>query len=172
MYYLQSLLLNPSPGLMHPGMPRPPGTSGPPPAMDGSPPDMSSLPEEFTSLFKARIEKFRRWQNVFKVISWTAIYCVKFSFLGFFRQLVDRLRPLELYWKGIVVFTGIAYCYCVSEPFFSCREAQASKPISHGDMPDPWIKFLAQLHVGTVRPGHTWSAFRRYRYFSTSRPTP
>lgn len=132
MYYLQNLQLNPSAGFMLPGMPPPPGNAGLPPATDGSPPDLSSLPEELSSSFKARIDKFRRWQNALTILSWTAIFCVKLSFLGFFRQLVDRLRPLERYWRGVLILTAISYCYCVSEPFFSCREAQASKPISHG----------------------------------------
>ena len=68
-------------------------------------------------------------QKALTIMSWITIFSVKFPFLGFFRQLVDRLRPLELYWRGVVVATGVSFCYCVSEPFFSCREAQASKLI-------------------------------------------
>ena len=100
-----------------------------PTARAGGTPNLSTLPEELTSAFMARIDSFRRRQTAVTILSWTAIFGVKYSFLAYFQQLVRRVRRMVLYWRGIVVFTGIAYIYCVSEHFFSCREARASESI-------------------------------------------
>lgn len=130
-YEMLNLLLNPSPVFELPGMSPPRANDGLPSAVNSSSIEISSSPEELSPLVAARIIRFRLWVHAFMVVSWTTIFCVKFSFLGFFRELVDRIRPLELYWKVVVVLTGISYCYCVSETFFSCRGDQAGKSTSH-----------------------------------------
>lgn len=138
MYYLQNRFLNPSPGFtIGPPSGGPPPTAGggppsmsggppssmsagPPTATSGGPPDLSSLPEELSLSFQSRLGWFQKQISPYSVLSWTVIFCVKFAFLSFFRQLVRRLRPMQLYWRGVAIFTVIAYLYCVAEPFFSC----------------------------------------------------
>ena len=41
-------------------------------------------------------------------LSWTAIYFVKFAFLAFFRNLVNRLPLMLMYWKIAVITTTFA----------------------------------------------------------------
>lgn len=59
-------------------------------------------------------------QFCFVILTWIAIYCVKFSFLLFLRQLVDRIWGMLLFWRAVVAFAIISLFVCISEPFFSC----------------------------------------------------
>lgn len=54
------------------------------------------------------------------VLLWTSIFCVKFSFLFFFRKLISRLRALQIYWW--VVFAVVLAGALTSIPmsFFEC----------------------------------------------------
>ncbi len=157
MYYLQNLQLNPSAGFrgtMPPGHPPPPTDGGHLPAGERGPPDLTALPKEFSAPFIARVSRFRRWQAPLTISSWTAIFCVKFSFLGFFRQLIRRLPSMVLYWKCVLFFTGIAYLYCATEPFISCMRppARAGKFVHHGvyNSGPNWCH-LAECGYGSAR---------------------
>ncbi len=55
-------------------------------------------------------------------ISWVAIFLVKFGFLSLFRHLVDRLPPMFRFWKGVVVFTGLVFVFCVCDGFIACSK--------------------------------------------------
>ena len=57
---------------------------------------------------------------VFMTVTWASIFATKFSYLLFFRQLVDRIRPLVLYWTAIVALTSIACVFCILQAFISC----------------------------------------------------
>jgi hypothetical protein len=41
-------------------------------------------------------------------LSWGTIFAAKFSYLFFFRQLIDRIRNLVIYWRVVVTFTAMA----------------------------------------------------------------
>ncbi len=51
---------------------------------------------------------------------WLAIFFVKFSFLSFFHQLVDRLPRLLLYWRIIVLLNIAAFIYFMSWNLIEC----------------------------------------------------
>ena len=53
---------------------------------------------------------------------WLAIFSVKFSFLSFFHQLVNRLPRLLLYWKCIVLLNIIALVYFVTWGLIACPQ--------------------------------------------------
>ncbi|MCJ1402857.1 hypothetical protein MMC11_006078 [Xylographa trunciseda] len=52
--------------------------------------------------------------------SQTAVYCVKFSFLCFFRLLIDRLRSMIIYWRVVVVVSALAWAYAMCTAFIGC----------------------------------------------------
>lgn len=55
-------------------------------------------------------------------LTWTSIFAVKFGFLSFFRTLINRVPHLYNFWKGVVVFTFLAYAICVCYNFFPCHQ--------------------------------------------------
>ena len=73
---------------------------------------------------------------IYVVLTWTALFAVKYSFLFFFQPLVSRIRPLTIWWRGVLVFTtlawlgGYAACAIVTCPYFgedSCKQTLAKK---------------------------------------------
>ena len=55
-------------------------------------------------------------------LSQTAVYCVKFSFLCFFRLLIDRLRCMIIYWRVVVVVSALAWAYAMCTAFIGCPD--------------------------------------------------
>ena len=66
---------------------------------------------------------------------WLAIFSVKFSFLSFFHQLVDRLPRLLLYWKSVVLLNIAALIYYLSWNFIECSQSNFE--------PRKWVSLLA-----------------------------
>jgi hypothetical protein len=54
------------------------------------------------------------------VLTWTAMFAVKFSFLAFFRQLVANVDKIQHYYWGIVAFTVVAWAFFVGQAFILC----------------------------------------------------
>ena len=55
--------------------------------------------------------KFHLYSDVFNSLSFTIVFAIKFSFLSFFKQLIRRIRKLEIYWwcvVGVAAVTWIA----------------------------------------------------------------
>ena len=46
-----------------------------------------------------------KWAAVSLIITWVAVNCVKLSFVSLFRELVDRIRPMVLYWWFVLAYT-------------------------------------------------------------------
>ena len=53
---------------------------------------------------------------------WLALFSVKFSFLSFFHQLVDRLPRLLLYWRVVVLLNIATLVYCVGWYSIGCLQ--------------------------------------------------
>lgn len=77
--------------------------------------------EEHTEL-AAHINAYRLLYNSYASLQWTTIFAVKFAYLTFFRRLVDRLRPLIIYWQFIVGFSAVSFPVCVVSIYVSCKE--------------------------------------------------
>ncbi|KAF4544400.1 Integral membrane protein [Lasiodiplodia theobromae] len=61
--------------------------------------------------------------NVFVDTSWTAIFCVKFSFLALFRVLIKNVSThLSRYFWCVVVITAVTWAFLVSEAFILCSK--------------------------------------------------
>ena len=88
-----------------------------------------------TSTSPDALHKFLWLQKMimtYQVMTWTAIFCVKASFLCFFRRLVDRLKPMLILWKTVVGITILSYIIIFGDLFVGCPyfSARAGKSTS------------------------------------------
>ena len=44
---------------------------------------------------------------------WTTIFAVKFAYLAFLRQLIDRVERLVIYWRVVVGMTVFSFPICI-----------------------------------------------------------
>ena len=76
---------------------------------------------------------FLKISDAFLVLSWTSEMAVKFSFLFFFRNLINRVRGMKLYWWvvfGVSVAVWIFGCGAVFAPcpYFDLRSRKLAHP--------------------------------------------
>ena len=76
----------------------------------------------------ATVGELMNQQNSLKILDsflaliWTTTFSVKFSFLIFFKQLIDRVsRRITIYLWIVLAFTVVSWMFIVSEPFILCR---------------------------------------------------
>lgn len=68
----------------------------------------------------ANINKYERLYYSYPALLWTAIFVVKFAYLAFFRRLIDRVRPLVIYWRVIVGITIVSFPICIISIYVAC----------------------------------------------------
>ena len=68
----------------------------------------------------ARFNAYRKAYDSSTTLLWTAIFAVKFAYLAFFRRLVDRIRPLVIYWRIVVGFCAVSFPVGVISIYVSC----------------------------------------------------
>ncbi|MCJ1408123.1 hypothetical protein MMC19_002196 [Ptychographa xylographoides] len=81
-------------------------------------------------------------------LSIATVYAVKFSFLCFFRLLIDRLRGMIIYWRIVVTVTAITLAFTVCTPFISCPDFDLSSFECLGDA--AFAKSVALAAAGSV----------------------
>lgn len=87
-----------------------------------SSPAMAS-PEEMAEIMlqlEQPLFKYLKLSDTYYVMTWTAIFAVKFSFLFFFRVLIRRVRAITLYWQIVSVVTVLVWVYCIAGSFIIC----------------------------------------------------
>ena len=67
-----------------------------------------------------KVAWYQKMSLAYKPVTWAVIFAVKFSFISFFRVLVNRLRYMIIYWKIVVAVTAICFCFCASEVAMGC----------------------------------------------------
>lgn len=67
-----------------------------------------------------KINWFQKADSAFLVITWITIFLVKFSYLCFFRRLINRLGQIIRYWKVVIIFNIIAFIFCIIDSFVNC----------------------------------------------------
>ena len=80
--------------------------------------DMAALPADVS--VAATVPRYQRTDCLHGTLSWIVIFSVKFTFLSFFHQLLDRLPRLLFYWKVVVVANVVALVYCICYAFLEC----------------------------------------------------
>ncbi len=61
-----------------------------------------------------------------RALVWTAIFSVKFSFLYFFRQIVERIQSLMRHWKVVGMTNIVACAFCVCFSFTACPRTDSA----------------------------------------------
>ena len=86
----------------------------------------NTIPTNLPVNFLQRVKEFEKLVVGGVVLTWCAIISVKFSYLFLFRKLIDRIRPMVLYWwvavafnalisiYGIIIYAGIRPWYCTT----------------------------------------------------------
>ena len=68
----------------------------------------------------AQIKMLSRFDWSYLALSWVTIFLVKFGFLVFFRQLVNRLPRMYRYWKFVMGSTAVCFAFAICDGFVSC----------------------------------------------------
>ena len=68
----------------------------------------------------AEVQRYKLLHVTYEALIWIAIFSVKFSFLAFFRHIVDRITNLLRHWKVVVVINIVACAFCVGFSFMTC----------------------------------------------------
>lgn len=71
----------------------------------------NTIPTDLPVDFLERVFDFEKLAVGALVLTWCAIISVKFSYLFLFRKLVDRIRPMVIYWWVAVVFNAVISIY-------------------------------------------------------------
>ena len=72
------------------------------------------------TLIDSFAEMILRYLYAFHALTWVVVFAVKFSYLHFFRLLMDRQKPLVNFWKVTMVINLIAAAFNICSPFTSC----------------------------------------------------
>lgn len=75
-----------------------------------------ALPPDFIE----QTYEYQKLVAVVCILTWCSIISVKFSFLFLFRKLIDRIRPLVIYWRVVVLLNTLVFGYGTSVYIISC----------------------------------------------------
>ncbi|MCJ1466437.1 hypothetical protein MMC07_005056 [Pseudocyphellaria aurata] len=68
------------------------------------------------------LNRYLRLFYSYTALLWAAIFAVKFGYLAFFRRLVDRVRPLIIYWRVIIGLSIVSLFWCVISVYVACEK--------------------------------------------------
>lgn len=63
---------------------------------------------------------FQKFVTVALILTWLSIVSVKFSYLFLFKRLIDRIRPLVIYWWFVAVFNAVISAYGAAVYIIAC----------------------------------------------------
>lgn len=75
-----------------------------------------SIPPDFFS----KVVRSLKYLYAYQAIAWAAIFSVKFSFLCFFRPLVNHLTKPRKWWTCVTVFAALSWAFCTVDVFIIC----------------------------------------------------
>ena len=70
--------------------------------------------------FFAEVGTSLKYLYSYQAIMWATVFSVKFSFLCFFRPLVNRLARLKIWWNCVTVSTALSWAFCTADVFIIC----------------------------------------------------
>ena len=103
---------------------------------------------------------FLKISDAFLVLSWTSVMAVKFSFLFFFRNLIDRVRGMKRYWYVVLAIStavwifgcGAVFAPC---PYFDLRSRAYLKPSLNLAKVADTLQYPAPKATNTASPWPT-----------------
>ena len=84
------------------------------------------LPDHIPIDFLTQVVIFERFVTGAMVLTWCVVVCVKLSYLFLFKKLIDRLRPMMIFWwfalvfnvlisiYGLIIYAAIRPWYCTT----------------------------------------------------------
>lgn len=76
--------------------------------------------------------KLQQEEYAFGIQIWLSVFAVKFCYLTFFRQLIDRLSRITTYWGLTLAVTCVACVFNVCSSFIACpKVGDSSRNMSH-----------------------------------------
>ena len=70
--------------------------------------------------FLQQVDWYQKGTYVYLSLGWATIFSIKASFLCFFKQLIDRVNGIKLYWRTVVATTAAGFVVCVATEFIAC----------------------------------------------------
>ena len=80
----------------------------------------NNLEEQLSSDYMKQENVFLHLQAGVWILSMTALWLVKFSFLLFFRKLGNHVRRQKILWWAVLGFTSASYVVCIGLGPFEC----------------------------------------------------
>lgn len=68
------------------------------------------------------IDAYIRLFQIYPSLQWATIFGVKCAYLAFFRRLIDRIRPLVIYWRVVTAITIVSFPVCIVSIFVVCTK--------------------------------------------------
>lgn len=75
---------------------------------------------ELPTYQNALIVLFQRILHAYVPLHMATIFAAKFSYLCFFKHLVDRTRPFLIYWRFVVTATAMVAILCILQMAIVC----------------------------------------------------
>ncbi|KAL2835868.1 hypothetical protein BJY01DRAFT_252307 [Aspergillus pseudoustus] len=75
---------------------------------------------ELASIIMRTTYRLHVWTFVSMTTATCSLGAVKFSFLWFFKKMIDRIRAWEIYWWAVTLYTLATLLYGVTIPFTGC----------------------------------------------------
>jgi hypothetical protein len=74
-----------------------------------------------TNSEKAQFINSSKFMYSYVALVWTATYAVKFSFLVFFKQIIEKVsKRITIYYWTIVALCVLSWMFSLSSPFIAC----------------------------------------------------
>lgn len=84
------------------------------------------LSKASVSQIKTLVESSSAIPHVVHALGWTTIFAVKFSFLAFFKQLINRVTKIHAYYWIVGIITLLSWLFMIFEPFILCPQINKS----------------------------------------------
>ncbi|KXG45691.1 uncharacterized protein PGRI_034580 [Penicillium griseofulvum] len=81
---------------------------------------ISAGTKPFTLEFLPRYNEFMRFNAPFEILFYSALWCVKFSFMALFYRISAKVKPLRIWWFVVLFCTASVYIASVGDIEYKC----------------------------------------------------
>ncbi|CAI7587896.1 unnamed protein product [Penicillium glandicola] len=81
---------------------------------------ISAGKKPFTVEFLPKYNKFMRFNAPFEILFYSALWCVKFSFMALFYRISAKIRSLRIWWFVVLFCTASVYIASVADIEYKC----------------------------------------------------
>ncbi|KAJ5185589.1 hypothetical protein N7491_006542 [Penicillium cf. griseofulvum] len=81
---------------------------------------ISAGTKQFTLEFLPRYNKFMRFSAPFEILFYSALWCVKFSFMALFYRISAKVKSLRIWWFVVLFCTASVYIASVADIEYKC----------------------------------------------------